>query len=717
MSRLVFNMPFRSKRSKAIRDARQYGALIDQYDKPYALLIGSVIVDSSPWGGKLYEQWLAEAERDDTLIYTAESGQIHHFAPKEVEVNFKHFKGTSWVFYDVTLMQSSINTLQNRVGRLEADIRLHNEVFEHVTAPIWIQGDNNNIYFKNKEFEDKFTASIPKAIQDIFTRSLKNQEFLAESHAVIVNGERRHLRIKVKPLSAKRALLWAPDRTELVETIEARDRLLNAQRELLEQIHTAVSLFDQNTCLRFYNSAFAHIWGLEESYLNTNPELSDILEKLREARMLPEQADFKTYKNEWMNRFTELLKPLEEMAYLPDGRTLRQLTLPNPEGGLFMIFEDVTNTLELESSVNTLLAVQRETLDNMIEAMAVFGADGRIKLWNPQYARLWNLFPEELKGDPHISSIVDDKIKQFDKKKQKKMKELILATALNREDAKGRFIFENGRHIEFIAVPLPDGATLLSYNDVTDAQNIRRALQERAEALEAAEQLKLDFLANMSYQLRNPLNSLLGFSELLEQQYFGELNDTQLDYTKNISTSGRDLLKLIDEILDVATLEAGYMELKMDTVDVTSMIDSVYLITEEWARKSLHDYKKTINIKDISIQGDERRIKQALINLIRNAINFTPRGGEIELGVEQHKKSLRFWVKDNGVGIPIEDQDRVLKAFERLEDNAISANAPHRNGAGLGLTLVHSIVELHGGQIDLVSTPSKGTKITITLPL
>jgi len=259
-------------------------------------------------------------------------------------------------------------------------------------------------------------------------------------------------------------------------------------------------------------------------------------------------------------------------------------------------------------------------------------------------------------------------------------------------------------------VPLPDGNVLLSYLDVTDSTRVERALRERNEALETAGRLKSEFIANVSYELRTPLNAIIGFAEILTNQYFGELNPRQLDYSRGILDSSHRLLTLINDILDLATIEAGYMMLETENIDIHTLMASVLALTRERARK------QNINLEfdcppDLgALTADERRLKQALFNLISNAIKFTPAGGTIRLAARRDAGGVTLTVADNGVGIPTEDQARVFEKFERGNPQA------RQSGAGLGLSLVKSFVELHGGRVEIVSQANKGTTITLYLP-
>jgi signal transduction histidine kinase len=265
--------------------------------------------------------------------------------------------------------------------------------------------------------------------------------------------------------------------------------------------------------------------------------------------------------------------------------------------------------------------------------------------------------------------------------------------------------------LDYASVPLPDGAILLSYVDVTDSIRVERALRERAEALETADRLKSEFISNVSYELRTPLNTIIGFAEILANQYFGELNARQTEYCRGIIGSSERLLTIINDILDLASIEAGRMTLDREPVEPKALLDTVCGIMNEWARSQ--NLKLNVDCPpDLGpIDVDERRLKQALCNLISNAIKFTPPGGTISITGRIENDEAIFSVVDTGIGIAAEDQERVFKEFER-------ARRPEarRAGAGLGLSLVKRIVELHGGHVNMNSVPNRGTTVVCVLP-
>jgi signal transduction histidine kinase len=536
-------------------------------------------------------------------------------------------------------------------------------------------------------------------------------ETRTERHHVVIGGSRRLIEITETPDREGGTIGFAIDRTDLEDAEAELSRHINAHGEVLESIHAAVAIYGADKRLKFFNTAFAGLWGIETDWLASAPSLDELLERLRERRRIPELADFRVFKRQQMEMFTSLIEPQQELLHLPDDRTLSLSVSPHPLGGLIFVYEDVTDRLALERSYNTLIEVQRESLDNLFESIAVFGSDGRLKLHNPAYRTMWGLSEVDLEGEPHISEIVE-KTRVFydDGGDWPALKERIIAPVSAGALVNDRIDRQDGTVLQLATVPLPDGNVLLSYQDVTDTARVERALRERNEALETAGRLKSEFIANVSYELRTPLNAIIGFAEILANEYFGALTPRQLDYSRGILDSSHRLLSLINDILDLATIEAGYMTLETRPVEIGDMLEAVLTFTRERARNqdlnlSLHRPEKIG-----TIDADERRLKQALFNLISNAIKFTPPGGSIRLEAERQNGDLVLSVSDTGVGIPAEDQARVFEKFERGDPQL------YQSGAGLGLSLVKSLIELHGGRVTIESSPDKGTTVRCHLP-
>jgi two-component system, NtrC family, sensor kinase len=245
-------------------------------------------------------------------------------------------------------------------------------------------------------------------------------------------------------------------------------------------------------------------------------------------------------------------------------------------------------------------------------------------------------------------------------------------------------------------------------------QNARlfREIEDKSRQLEVASSHKSEFLANMSHELRTPLNAIIGFSEVLSERMFGELNEKQEEYSKDIHASGQHLLSLINDILDLSKIEAGRMELELSAFHLPTALDSALtLVCERAGRRGI---ALQINVDERlgQIQGDERKVRQVVLNLLSNAIKFTPEGGRIEVAAMPKDGFVEVSVRDTGVGIAPEDQEAVFEEFRQVgtADKKVE-------GTGLGLTLCRKFVELHGGKIWVKSQVGEGSTFTFTIPV
>src|SRR5262249_15837171 len=239
-----------------------------------------------------------------------------------------------------------------------------------------------------------------------------------------------------------------------------------------------------------------------------------------------------------------------------------------------------------------------------------------------------------------------------------------------------------------------------------------REIEDKNRQLEVASQHKSEFLANMSHELRTPLNAIIGFSEILSERMFGELNQKQEEYLKDIYASGTHLLSLINDILDLSKIEAGRMELELTDFHLPTALDSALtLVRERAGRRSIALYMN-VDSRLGQIQADERKVRQVVLNLLSNAIKFTPEGGRIEVGAVPKHGFVEVSVSDTGVGIALEDQEAVFEEFRQVgtADKKVE-------GTGLGLTLCRKFVELHGGRISVKSELGAGSIFTFTIPV
>ena len=596
-------------------------------------------------------------------------------------------------------------------SKMAAELRRLKTTVDHVPLTLWWRDSDLKIIDRNRSEAEVLPLTV---LAEPLARAAAADGPEAVERKIVASPFNANSSIELREISLLGGELLgiAVDRRE-VDGVQAElDRLILGHRQVLETVSTAIAIFGPDTHLMFYNSAFTVLWGLEREYLNTEPSLANLLDTLRENRTLPEYADYRQFKADQAALVSTLKSPQQELMHLPDGRTIDCKISRHPFGGLTFIYDDVTGSLDLERSYNTLIAVQRETIDNLFEGIAVFGSDGRLTLWNPAFAETWGVSAEDLESRPHITALVDRARALFDLGTGwDSVRNGLILPVTSYAAHTSQLERRDGRVFKVHGVPLPDGNMLMTYQDTTDSYRVQRALEDRYAALEEAAKLKSEFVANVSYELRTPLNAIIGFAEILTNQFFGALNERQLDYSHGILDGSHRLLALINDVLDLATIESGRMALDIAPIDVHAMLAGILSLTREriGALPIEVDFDCPTDIG--MIEGDERRVRQVLFNLISNALKFTPKTGLISISAKRVDDEIGITIADNGIGIPREDQKRVFEKFER------SRSRGEQSGPGLGLPLVKSFVELHGGHIDLVSDPGQGTAITCWLPI
>ncbi len=615
------------------------------------------------------------------------------------------------------------------ISNLRAEILRMRTLLDTVPMPIWSRDANlgidqcNLAYARAVEAETSEEALL--GLHELAGSSAGNSSRVLARNAlhsgiaqkmrehIVVGGTRRYYEISEEPLDGTGKLAgFALDLTEVEEAQAKLKRHIEAHREILQKLGTAIVIYGPEMRVSFFNKAYIDMWDFDEKWLHSGPLIGEVLDSMQERRLLPETADFPALKREVATHFTTLTEPLDELIHVPNGATLRRVIAPHPMGGLLYTYEDVTDRLALERSYNTLIEVQRESLDNLSEAIAVFGGDGKLKLSNPVFAKMWGLTPAYLKGEPHISELLD-RVRPLFKASQEwsAYKQSSIEMVTSREEREGEVERADGQHLEYGMVPLPDGAMLVRFLDVTDSTRVERALRERTEALEQADKLKSEFIANVSYELRTPLNTIIGFTEILNNEYFGELTPRQKEYSEGTLEASQHLLSLINDILELASIEAGRISLDVAPVDTATLVDAVYHLSREWARQQNVNLVVDAPADLGPVEADEHRLKHALFNLVNNAIKFTPAGGRVTLQVRRVGDEVRFVVADTGIGISEGERERVFDKFVRGRD------ADGRQvGVGLGLSLVKSLIELHGGLVSIRSADGGGTIVTCSLP-
>lgn len=670
--------------------------------------------------------WLEEQSASHLIEYLGKlklSGEAFNFGVRTrsgelIEADGRTAGGMATLRMRPLIGEREDNTkLATETEKLKIQVSQLSTILDSAPMPIWLRNASRQLVWCNQAYVDAVEAEsvtqiVQQGIEIISPQELPDEPARSEgrtrAHTVIA-GEKRALDLLEVAVEHGTAG-FAINVSELENAEKELKRHIEAHSRTLDNLKTAVAIFGPDQRLRFFNTPYAELWQLPPTWLETQPSNGEILDKLREERRLPEQANYRDWKDRQLAAFSQA-ETAEDWWYLPDGQTIRVTGEQHPLGGVAYLFENVTERLELESRYNELTSVQGETLNNLNEGLALFGSDGRLKLFNPPFAQFWKIDAAALEREPHVDEVVAwcRELLPLDAAWDK-LKIAITSLQSERTASKDRITRPDGSVFDSAIVPLPDGNTLLTYVDVTDSSRIENALRERAEALEAADKLKTDFLSNVSYELRTPLTSINGFAEALDMGIAGELAPRQKEYLHDIQSSSSQLLSIIDSILDLASIDAGAMELNLAQIDVTELLTDAANLVKDRVKK--HGLTLEVLIPEAAelLIGDEQRLKQVLFNLLSNAIGFSSSGETVRLGCRREGDRVRVWVSDNGRGM---DEETQKSAFDRFA--AKPARSGHR-GAGLGLSIVKSFVELHDGAIGLDSKIGEGTTITLSLP-
>ena len=634
---------------------------------------------------------------------------------------------------DVTEGVAAVDTLTKDNQSLTESNRLLEGTLDGLTSPVWLRDDDLSLIYCNaayvKAVDARSAADVTSRGREIAPRaSVREVRALAAAARasgvtrsapfhMIIEGSRRLLEVTENPVSMSNAANGGGEGADVEKTrslfvdgsglmtagiaydvtrqeeLETRLRRETASHgDVLERLGTAIAVFAADRRLAFHNTAYTQLWDLDPAWLREGPAYGDILEALRDKRSLPEVADFPAYKEKELDQFHSLIDPLEDLLHLPDGGTLRRVVAPHPMGGLLTTYEDVTDNLAMERSYNTLIAVQRETIDNLKEAIAVFSADGQLQLANPAFLSLWSLPPEIVRERVSIAYAVDRMSDSFNDEAVQTGHRALILNALNpdtvRESQQARFERADGKVLDVTTVPLPDGGALFSYDDVSAPARVETALRARAQDLSASEHLRSTFITDAMGELRTPLATLL--TKISDQSESSQSDPSSADVIE-------DLVRLVDDITELAALETDKKTLALDSFNLAAAVESVVSLTKETLKA--RDWRLDVSCpKSIGwLVGDEQRIRLLLYHMIFGALRGCSAGGAATLSLERESGKT----SDKSITISIKGP--------RAPDRGSEKKWP-------GLSLIRHIAGLHGGTTDVKVGKNGARNLTCRLP-
>ena len=655
-------------------------------------------------------------------------------------ITVQSLPGLGSQFPDRVLWLAPLSTKAAEISVLQADIRSHEShagkllmgadyrtAYKNLPLPAAVFEKGGRLIDANLAY---MTAVEADTVDKVITRQIQlaekaptsslekifaGQTTARERQFGLIRRDRRHLLLSAQRLSDTKAIVVYSDVSGEEEAQVEITRLLDSQTETLNRLRTPVAIFGSDKMLRFFNAAFCRISKLDPEWLKGNVEHSDVLDAMRANRRVPELIDYQSWKSRHLEAYTGLLEAEEEMWHLSNGSTYRVVTQPYPFGGILILFEDITDKLVLERKYNTLIAVQRETLNNLEDAVAVFAEDTTLRLANRAFNKLWQL-PEGLTDEqppfraltPSISalkpSFFDDQGNAFDYSNR------LPSLIANADSFQGSLVLEDDRYFDFALTNLPDGRALFVLSDRSESRRAAQALTERNAALETADRMRSAFITSISYELRTPLNAISGFAELMRLGISGELNDKQEAYLDDILSAADDLKKMISDVLDLAVLQSGQLVLEPGIINSEELLEDTISIAADLCIQSGITLRSKVGpAGDLEIDG--RRIKQAILNMTSSAISLTSRGDALDLYAAVNNATFSITISIPVAASTPESRQELLNSLQA------GAAPEKRRATGIDLALARSIIELHKGTISIEPIEKLGLSISATLPM
>ena len=484
---------------------------------------------------------------------------------------------------------------------------------------------------------------------------------------------------------------------------------------ILESMSQGYCAYDSELRLIGYNARYVELLGFDPGFIRIGMTLAEVLRDLAWRgdfgdgdieRIVAERLAFHGGPDKFM----------EFERVRADGVALAICRRPMPDGGFITTFTDVTEQRRAQSALAGQSALLETTLHHMSHGVVVYNANQELVISNDVHRQLLELPPGlAVPGRKYEDILRFNALRgEFGPGDPEETVRKYLASVARQEHHRREYTRANGVCVLVRRAPMPNGGFVITYVDISEQKRAEAALIAAKEQAEVANRSKSEFLANVSHELRTPLNAVIGFSEMMRDRMFGALGHHKYEeYARDINLSGRHLLSIIEDILDLSKIEAGRIELHEEAIDIARAVANCVSILR--TRAEAAGVLIITNVPDElpRLRGESRKVKQILLNLMSNAVKFTPSGGRIILDVYQKSGGeLLFRVRDDGIGIAAADIPTALEPFGQVE-NALSRK---HHGTGLGLPLSKAFAELHGGQFELASELGKGTTVTIVFP-
>lgn len=671
--------------------------------------------ESSEQVRALFDKFVETPQSYNEVVELEQKGRKFELSLRSLDAH----SAVIWV-KDVTseiIDQANVN---KRITNLLEERQRYRAILDALPYPIWYRTQDGNVTFHNVaygEMDDMSHMSDDEREQSLWSdmdiapsrvESVMVPGRMVHRRHVVVNGRRALLEMHEVSVDTEK-VGFAIELTQLEESKKDLTRHVQAHRQVLENLSVGITIYGPDKRLVFYNHAYARMYEFDESFLNAQPSLGEVLENLRGRELIQESMNFPEQKKKQYQQFTSLISPVQELAYLPDGRTIRIITAPHPLGGIFYVFEDVTDSLDLERKYNTQIAVQRETLNALHEGVAVFGPDHKLQIINEEFLSINGIPDDRLGSGMTISQAMDvnkDKIKLSEPWEDYKGR--VLRAVEERTPRSITLEMKEGTILNFRYLPLVNGANLFSVIDITDRLKVEKVLKDHNNALRLTNKMKTEFIENICYLFERPLQRMLGYGKVLARSSAKSSEKFKAPIAQIESTAIR-LNYLVGDLRDLADYDVDKSEIKLKNVDLNKFVDEFLHITED----VFTTHKLTVNSRlassGIGVMIDEARVRRALLRLFTSIIQQLSPQSCVYFETSREKTSGKLTIR-----FPANEALRKTLRQPNTDDFlSTSAQQIER----LDYPLLNRVVTLVGGKLSVSEAKDNADEIALTLDL
>ncbi|USO01839.1 MAG: PAS-domain containing protein [Alphaproteobacteria bacterium] len=643
---------------------------------------------------------------------------------RKFELSLRPLDGVTAVIW-VTDITSEIIDQANankRIASLLEERQRYRAILDALPYPIWYRTADGNLTFHNAAYGEMDDMSHVGG-ESAREKSLWSEFDIMPSRVESVTVPGRMVNRRHVVVDGRRALLEMHEvnvdnervgfATELTQLEEGKKELIRhrqAHRQVLENLSIGITIYGPDKRLVFFNHAYSRMFEFDESFLHACPSLGEVLENLRSRELVQESMNFPEYKKRLYQQFTALISPLQELTYLPDGRTLRVITAPHPLGGLFYVFEDVTNSLELEQKYNTQIAVQKETLNALHEGVAVFGCDHKLQIINEEFLSINSIDDEYLKSGMTLSEAMDvNKNQIILSESWKDYKERVLRAVNERTPRSVTLDMKTGKTLNFRYLPLINGAHLFSVIDITDRLRVEKVLKDHNNALVVNNRIKTEFIENICYLFERPLRRLQGYGEIL-MKTLANAPETSLEPITHIRATAQRLNSLVSDLRGLSDDDLENSPPVPRKVDLGIFVRDFLL--------SIHDVFVTHNLeifsdlqkKPIIVSLDETRLRQAFLHLFTTIIQQIPPKSVLQFTTKS--------IKNRGVlVVRFPSNERLRKIFMMPVSDEFATDQDFSHRERPYFHLLYKTIRWAGGDIVVSGLMPEDQQIILSLTL